>query len=61
MDQQSFIIIKNSSFIEFIYYFILCLANIIKKSICNLYKINIARIKDILQTIPKKILFITDI
>ncbi|CAB4385609.1 unnamed protein product [Rhizophagus irregularis] len=58
-------VVEELSFIEFMHLFhpsaLVSLADTIKRNIYNLYKVNVKKIKDILQMVPEKILFTTDI
>jgi hypothetical protein len=63
--QQPFTVVEESSFIEFVHSLhpgaLIPSADTIKRNIHKLYKVNIEKIKDILQTVPGKIAFTTDI
>lgn len=65
MNQQPFTVVEEPSFIEFVHSLhpsaLVPSADTIKRNIYNLYEVNVKKIKDILQMVPGKISFTTDI
>ncbi|CAB5364726.1 unnamed protein product [Rhizophagus irregularis] len=64
-ESTTFTIVEEPSFIEFVHSLhpgaLIPSADTIKRNIYNLYEVNVKKIKDILQMVPGKISFTTDI